>query len=67
MTSRANIVVAAVLLAGCAGRSGPHRAVESEAALVARARAIHERVITVDTHVDINPANFAPDEGGKRR
>lgn len=26
--------------------------------LVARARAIHERVITLDTHVDINPANF---------
>jgi membrane dipeptidase len=27
-------------------------------ALVAKARAIHERVITLDTHVDINPANF---------
>lgn len=26
--------------------------------LVARARAIHERVITLDTHDDINPANF---------
>ncbi|MBM4187544.1 MAG: membrane dipeptidase [Gemmatimonadetes bacterium] len=26
--------------------------------LVARARAIHERVLTLDTHVDINPANF---------
>lgn len=29
-----------------------------EGDLVARARAIHERVITLDTHVDINPANF---------
>jgi membrane dipeptidase len=26
--------------------------------LVTRARAIHDRVITLDTHVDINPANF---------
>ena len=26
--------------------------------LVKRARAIHERVITLDTHADINPANF---------
>ena len=31
---------------------------ESEEALVARARAIHERVITADTHDDISPANF---------
>lgn len=28
-------------------------------ALVARARAIHERVLTLDTHVDISPANFS--------
>lgn len=26
--------------------------------LIARARAIHERVLTLDTHVDISPANF---------
>ena len=31
---------------------------QPEAALVAKARAIHERVITLDTHNDINPANF---------
>ena len=36
------------------GGSGP----ESAAALMARARGIHERVITLDTHDDINPANF---------
>ena len=30
----------------------------ADAELVTRARAIHERVITLDTHVDINPANF---------
>ncbi len=27
-------------------------------AMVARARAIHDRVMTLDTHVDISPANF---------
>jgi membrane dipeptidase len=30
-----------------------------EAALVKRARAIHERVIALDTHDDINPRNFS--------
>jgi len=32
--------------------------VESEAALVARAREIHDRVITLDTHNDFDPDNF---------
>ncbi len=32
--------------------------VESEDELLARARGIHDRVITLDTHVDINTANF---------
>jgi membrane dipeptidase len=31
-----------------------------DAALVARARAIHDRVITLDTHNDIEPNNFTP-------
>lgn len=30
----------------------------ADAALIARARAIHDRVITLDTHDDINPDNF---------
>ena len=30
----------------------------SEDALMAKARAIHERVMTLDTHVDIEPGNF---------
>lgn len=30
----------------------------ADAALIQRARAIHERVITLDTHADINPDNF---------
>jgi membrane dipeptidase len=32
----------------------------SDADLVARARAIHERVVTLDTHADIDPAHFQP-------
>jgi membrane dipeptidase len=31
----------------------------ADPALLAKARAIHERVITLDTHVDINPREFA--------
>jgi membrane dipeptidase len=33
-------------------------AAETEAELIARARGIHERVITLDTHADINTTNF---------
>ncbi len=36
----------------------PLAAQQPDAALVSRARAIHDRVITLDTHVDINPSNF---------
>lgn len=38
----------------------PAQQTGDDPALVARARAIHERVMTLDTHVDINPANFTP-------
>ncbi len=31
-----------------------------DAALIAKAKAIHNRVLTLDTHVDINPDNFTP-------
>ena len=34
---------------------------ESEAALIQRAQAIHDGVITLDTHHDISPANFVED------
>ena len=33
---------------------------ESEEQLIARARGIHDRVITLDTHADINTENFTP-------
>ncbi|MGM0632673.1 MAG: dipeptidase [Pseudomonadota bacterium] len=40
----------------------PSSTVQSEEeALVARAREIHDRVITIDTHVDINTDNFTAD------
>ncbi|MFZ9898802.1 MAG: dipeptidase [Gemmatimonadaceae bacterium] len=42
--------------------SGPFAlAAQDDPALVARARGIHERVLTLDTHVDINPAVFRRD------
>jgi membrane dipeptidase len=44
-----------------AALSAAQAAQESEAQLVARAKAIHDRVITLDTHDDINPANFTPE------
>ncbi|MEZ4425912.1 MAG: dipeptidase [Gemmatimonadota bacterium] len=51
-----------VLLAACAGEGAEDAAPESAADLEARARSIHERVMTLDTHVDINPANFTPEQ-----
>jgi len=45
-------------VAACGG-SGGVSSTESEEELVARARGIHERVITLDTHDDISPANFS--------
>lgn len=40
----------------------PIHAQVADQALTARARAIHDRVITLDTHVDINPANFTAEQ-----
>jgi membrane dipeptidase len=47
-------LLAIFALSACSSVPG----VESEADLVARARGIHERVITLDTHNDINASNF---------
>ncbi len=41
---------------GFSGVAGAQQATDS--ALVAKARAIHDRVIALDTHVDIDPRNF---------
>ncbi|MES2125041.1 MAG: dipeptidase [Gemmatimonadota bacterium] len=60
----AGIVFTAGLVA-CGGSAPPVTdpvpAAAGEAALVARARGIHQRVLTLDTHVDINPGNFRKD------
>lgn len=53
-------LVSASLMAGCAGAESD-AAGETEAELVERARGIHERVITLDTHDDINAGNFTAD------
>jgi len=42
-------------------------AAQDDPALLARARAIHERVITLDTHVDINPGNFTAERNYTQR
>lgn len=47
-------------LAACGGEATPEG--ETEAELVQRARGIHERVITLDTHDDISPANFTAEQ-----
>jgi membrane dipeptidase len=39
----------------------------ADAALVAKARAIHDRVIALDTHDDIDPANFTRDKNYTQR
>jgi len=39
----------------------------ADAALVQRARAIHDRVITLDTHADINPNNFTRERNYTQR
>ncbi|PCI82483.1 MAG: peptidase M19 [SAR86 cluster bacterium] len=44
-----------------AAESVANAAVETEQQLVERALGIHERVITLDTHADINTSNFTPD------
>ena len=61
MTSCRRVLTAIGLLlmlpAGVSAQATPTTSVQD---LLARARAIHERVITLDTHVDINPSNFTP-------
>lgn len=60
-SSRLVLLLLPALLApaACAGPdTAGDDAAADEAALVERARGIHERVITLDTHVDISPSNF---------
>ena len=50
------LLISAAALALLTGVAGAQQATDS--ALVAKARAIHDRVIALDTHVDIDPRNF---------
>ena len=61
--SRATTYTAGVALAAAGVAFLVHStetAAQAQQDLVARARAIHERVITLDTHNDIDPSNFTP-------
>ncbi len=69
LTSASRLVAVAATLVGAAAYSvatlpaaptpvQPQAAQAEDPALVARARAIHDRVITLDTHDDISPGNF---------
>ncbi|MGH7460507.1 MAG: dipeptidase [Longimicrobiales bacterium] len=51
------VLVMAALAAACSTQQ--QQAVDDND-LITRARGIHERVITMDTHVDISPNNFQP-------
>jgi membrane dipeptidase len=61
MRHPAFLILSLAILAGCSSSnttSSPAPANTSEAALIARARAIHDRAFTIDTHKDI-PDNYA--------
>ncbi len=55
VVTKLSVLLPILALAAC---GSPPDAAESEEELVARARGIHERVVTLDTHDDISPANF---------
>jgi membrane dipeptidase len=58
--------LAALALGGAASAALLAQA-PADAALVARARAIHDRVIALDTHNDINPRDFTPERNYTQR
>jgi len=60
----AALALSVLPLATC---SSPPPAAPAEDDLVARARAIHDRVIALDTHDDINPANFTAERNYTQR
>ena len=65
MRTRLRIVFCAL---ACAGPMAPLAgAPQQDDELVKRARAIHERVIALDTHDDISPSNFTPERNYTQR
>ena len=61
---RSLLICAAVALGGVilTGQTPTPVAAKDEAALMAKARDIHDRVIALDTHDDISPANFTAEK-----
>jgi membrane dipeptidase len=61
---RRSILCSALILAAgpLLGPTGAQQPAAADDALIAKARAIHERVITLDTHVDISVSNFTKDQ-----
>jgi membrane dipeptidase len=57
MTRVLPVSILVLLAAGLVPAPAPAQAT-ADAALVQKARAIHDRVIALDTHADINPENF---------
>jgi membrane dipeptidase len=55
------------VLAALAAQTAGARAQTGEAALIDRAREIHRRVIALDTHDDISPANFTAERNYTQR
>lgn len=55
---RRSVLNALLSVSAGSGALAAQEPAPADAALVARARAIHDRVIALDTHVDINAANF---------
>jgi membrane dipeptidase len=53
--------IAAALWTGAPLARTAGQTTQNDAALTARARAIHDRVIALDTHDDISPADFTPE------
>ena len=68
MTTRSLIACAAAALTLAAGAARPTaQSPQADDALIKKARAIHERVITLDTHDDINVRNFTADTNYTQR
>jgi membrane dipeptidase len=55
------------MLAVWLGGSADGQAQATDPALMARAKAIHDRVIALDTHDDINPRDFTPERNYTQR
>jgi len=67
MVTRRMLLAALLFASPTLAAAQARPAAADDAELVARARAIHERVIALDTHNDISPANFTADRNYTQR